>query len=61
MEQYCYNCMSLVGQGSTFCRYCGKNLSESSDMSPYQLKPGTVLQNRYLIGSVLGEGGFGIT
>ncbi len=53
--------MSLVGQGSTFCRYCGKNLSESSDMSPYQLKPGTVLQNRYLIGSVLGEGGFGIT
>ena len=61
MEQYCYNCMSLVGQGSTFCRYCGNNLSESSDMSPYQLKPGTVLQNRYLIGSVLGEGGFGIT
>lgn len=61
MEQYCYNCMSLVGQDSTFCRYCGKNLRESSDMSPYQLKPGTVLQNRYLIGSVLGEGGFGIT
>lgn len=61
MKQYCYNCMSLVGQDSTFCRYCGKNLRESSDMSPYQLKPGTVLQNRYLIGSVLGEGGFGIT
>ena len=61
MEQYCYNCMRPVGQSSTFCRYCGKNINESSDMGPYQLKPGTVLQNRYLIGRVLGEGGFGIT
>ena len=61
MEQYCYSCMRPVGQSSTFCRYCGKNINESSDMGPYQLKPGTVLQNRYLIGRVLGEGGFGIT
>ena len=41
MEQYCYNCMRPVGQSSTFCRYCGKNINESSDMGPYQLKPGT--------------------
>jgi len=39
---------------------CGLN-EESYIPAFHQLQPGTVLQGRYLVGKVLGEGGFGIT
>ena len=52
--------MHPLRQDSQFCPYCGYKMSKQADVSPYQLKPGTVLQNRYLIGRVLGEGGFGL-
>jgi len=42
------------------CHYCGwteVNLPESA----LHLRPGTVLQDKYLIGRALGQGGFGIT
>ena len=56
---YCYECMKEIKDGSKFCYYCGK--STQSDVQPNLLKPGTILHNQYLVGNVIGEGGFGIT
>ena len=58
MEKRCYGCMRVKAQ-SPLCEHCGYN--ENIDNLPHQLPLGTVLQNRYEIGKVLGQGGFGIT
>lgn len=56
---YCYNCMSKVSDATKFCVNCGKEIK--ADEHPHHLKPGTVLDNKYLVGNSIGEGGFGIT
>ena len=43
------------------CPYCGFDLSENQAAYPKALRAGTILNNRYLVGRVLGQGGFGIT
>jgi serine/threonine protein kinase len=54
----CYKCMrEYTGQ---YCRYCGFN-NETYEPIPTALVPLTVLHNQYIIGTVLGKGGFGIT
>ena len=54
----CYGCMQ-VKTGSPFCEHCGYD--ERTMPSPHHLRPGTVLREKYLVGKVLGQGGFGIT
>lgn len=56
---YCYNCMSRVNDGSSFCPHCGKSTEDKS--CPHHLLPGTVLHNQYKVGYSIGEGGFGLT
>ncbi len=56
---YCYHCMSRVANNASFCTACGKPLAVKA--SPGLLKPGTVLNHRYMIGEAIGKGGFGIT
>lgn len=41
------------------CPHCGYDMCTAS--APYVLPAGTVLQGQYLVGKVLGQGGFGIT
>ena len=41
------------------CEHCG--FDERTGNLSHQLPPGTLLQNQYLVGRVLGQGGFGIT
>ena len=41
------------------CPYCHE--SRISDSAPHHLVPGSVVGRRYIVGRVLGEGGFGIT
>ena len=49
---------AIAGDGS--CQNCGR-VNDSYTPQSYHLPPSTVLQNRYMLGRVLGEGGFGIT
>lgn len=58
-SHFCFSCMSDY-QDTEHCPFCGysnKNLPESE----LHLQPGTALDNKYLIGRSLGQGGFGIT
>lgn len=58
MKKYCLNCMREITSG-TLCTDCvGQKIPETV---PHQLKPGTILNKKYLVGNVIGEGGFGIT
>jgi len=58
MEKRCYGCMRHKQQ-SPICEHCGFN--EQIDNLPHQLPLGTVLREQYMVGKVLGQGGFGIT
>ena len=55
----CYRCMGELGE-SPVCPHCGYDSRKGQEI-PYALQPGTVLHGKYLIGNVLGQGGFGIT
>ena len=46
--------------GAGICISCGKDAA-SYKPSSHHLPPGTILKDRYLLGGVLGEGGYGIT
>ena len=56
---YCPYCMTAFSEGRA-CPACG-HLPESYASTSWQLSAGTILVGRYLLGCVLGEGGFGIT
>ena len=66
-EQICYNCfkerpdVQEKPEGKGPCPYCGFDLRQNQEEYPTALKAGTFLNQRYLIGRVLGQGGFGIT
>ena len=61
MQEYCCKCMRALN-GSATCPNCGyDNAGKPESDAPYHLIRGTKLADRYLVGNVLGEGGFGIT
>ena len=60
-QTLCYNCFQEKPQAEGPCPYCGFELAENERDYPNALRAGTVLNGRYIIGRVLGQGGFGIT
>lgn len=62
INQLCPHCLREVRDKAQkkFCDYCGKQLDQMTEVT-HQLKPMTILAGKYIIGDVLGEGGFGIT
>ena len=58
MAKLCLGCMQNK-ESSPICEHCG--FDERQENLSHQLPIGTMLQNQYLVGKVLGQGGFGIT
>lgn len=54
-----YNNDTARGKGNT-CPFCGYEKGTPSE-EIYHLNPGTILRDRYVLGVVIGFGGFGIT
>lgn len=59
-SRLCINCMKEKDPEQNICPHCHFDQSTYT-MPPYVLSPYTVLNGRYLVGKVLGKGGFGIT
>ena len=60
MENICYNCFKTKPT-SGVCPFCGYDGSDAERKYPLALRPGSILNGRYIVGRVLGQGGFGIT
>ena len=59
-EKLCTGCMRLRGKQDGPCEHCGWDASGYSSV-PHHLPPRSIVNGKYLVGRVLGEGGFGIT
>jgi len=60
IKKICIHCMREKTQVEGPCSYCG-NDNATYKPEPHHLPPMTPLNGKYLIGKVLGQGGFGIT
>ena len=60
MKQLCMGCMKEYDDQFDICPYCGYAVNTPPKQS-YHIRPGSMLQQRYIVGKVLGYGGFGIT
>lgn len=58
-KKYCTSCMKEKGEFD-ICKHCGA-VEKTEAVYPCHLPPRTMLNNRYMVGDVLGYGGFGVT
>lgn len=59
IHKICLRCMK-VSEEEEICPFCGKEKAGQLTWSK-ALAPGTILNNKILIGNILGKGGYGIT
>ncbi|MGN0610496.1 MAG: PASTA domain-containing protein [Ruminiclostridium sp.] len=60
MKKRCYGCMELYESEYDICPHCGYIYGSHAEEAVH-IEPGTLLHDRYIIGKVLGYGGFGVT
>jgi serine/threonine protein kinase len=60
-ENLCYNCFTEREDSEGSCPFCGYDRAEHEAKYPLALTGGTILAGQYIVGRVLGQGGFGIT
>lgn len=58
-SELCMNCFSVKGPYEV-CPYCGY-VEGTPPKQPHYLTPGTILGDHFIVGTVIGVGGFGIT
>lgn len=58
--KYCPYCMSELAEQDAQCPVCHR-APQDYQSPPHALRQGAMLNNRYLVGGIIGEGGFGIT
>lgn len=59
LRELCLNCFKVKGEYDV-CPFCGY-VEGAPPEQAYHLHPGTLLSGRYIVGTVLGFGGFGVT
>ena len=59
-DKLCIYCMKEKNENEAVCPYCGHTAADYRG-NGYELPPFTVLNGRYLLGRMIGAGGFGIT
>lgn len=57
--KYCSKCMNPIEETDVECPFCGSMVN--AEVPLHHLVPGTILNNKFMVGAALGEGGFGIT
>ncbi len=60
MKALCLGCMQEFDDEYRICPHCGYAVGTTAEEAIH-IQPGTRLHNRYIIGKVLGFGGFGVT
>ncbi len=60
MSKRCLGCMELFGDEFEICPHCGYIVGTPAEEAVH-IEPGTLLYDRYIVGKVLGYGGFGVT
>ena len=60
MGQRCLGCMGIFGNEFEICPHCGYAVGTGVEEAIH-IEPGSLLHDRYIIGRVLGYGGFGAT
>lgn len=60
MSKRCMGCMKTYENEYDVCPYCGY-IEGTPAKEAYHMKPGTVLHSKYVVGKVVGYGGFGVT
>lgn len=56
----CVNCMAALGAEEKSCHICGFD-NQNDNQPEYALNYYTILHGRYMVGNVIGKGGFAIT
>ena len=60
MSKFCMGCMEQFGDEFNICPHCGY-IEDTKAEEALHMEPGSILRDRYIIGRVLGFGGFGVT
>lgn len=60
MKKRCMGCMNVYEERFTVCPHCGY-VEGTPAKEAYHMEAGTILHGKYIVGKVIGYGGFGVT